>query len=111
MTSARRSGAGVAATLAVVLWGTAGSAFELDGHEVIEAAAYKRLLALDVVPGTGEPGVSGRALLASLIATGVLDEPPCFDRGSPRGDCGAAAAARAAARSTGRRSTPGRPTS
>ena len=54
---------------------------------MIEAAAYKRLLALDAVPGTG---VSGRALLASLIATGYLFEPPCFDRAHPRGDCGAA---------------------
>jgi hypothetical protein len=65
------------------------SAFELDGHQTIEAAAYKRLLALDAVPGTGPPPVSGRALLASLIATGVLFEPPCFDRLHPRGDCGA----------------------
>ena len=56
---------------------------------MIEAAAYKRLLALDAVPGTGVPGISGRALLASLIATGILDEPPCFDRDHPRGDCGA----------------------
>jgi len=65
-----------------------GAAFELDGHEVIEATAYKRLLALDAVPGTGPPGVSGRALLGALIATGVLAEPPCFDRTRPRGDCG-----------------------
>jgi hypothetical protein len=60
------------------------AAFGLDGHEVIEANAYKRLLALDLVPGTG---VSGRALLASLIATGVLLQPPCFDRRTQRGDC------------------------
>jgi hypothetical protein len=66
------------------------AAFELDGHQVIEAAAYKRLLAMDVVPGTSSPGVSGRALLATLIATGVLDKPPCFDRAHPRGDCGPA---------------------
>ncbi len=64
------------------------AAFELDGHEVIEATAYKRLLALDAVPGTGPPEVSGRALLGALIATGVLAEPPCFDRTRPRGDCG-----------------------
>jgi hypothetical protein len=81
----------VAATLAAVA--TVGlsaraSAFELDGHRVIEAAAYKRLLALDTVPGTGPPPVSGRTLLASLIATGVLAEPKCFDRRRPRGDCG-----------------------
>ena len=75
--------------MAVGLWGVRASAFELDGHEVIEAAAYRRLLALPVVPGTGVPGVSGRALLGALIATGVLAEPPCFNRDKPRGDCGA----------------------
>jgi hypothetical protein len=64
-------------------------AFELGGHEIIEAAAYKRLLAMELVPGTGAPAVSGRALVAMLIADGVLDEPPCFDRDHPRGDCGA----------------------
>jgi hypothetical protein len=67
---------------------SAAHAFELDGHEIIEATAYKRLLAMDVVPGAGVPNVSGRALLAALIAAGVLDEPPCFDRTRPRGDCG-----------------------
>jgi hypothetical protein len=77
------------AAAATILWGSPGSAFELDGHQTIEAAAYKRLLALDAVPGTGPPPVSGRALLASLIATGVLFEPPCFDHLHPRGDCGA----------------------
>jgi hypothetical protein len=66
------------------------SAFELEGHAIIEAAAYKRLLALPSVPGAGVPGLSGRALLASLIAGGVLDQPPCFDRASPSGDCDAA---------------------
>ena len=75
--------------MAVGLWGARASAFELDGHEIIEAAAYRRLLALPVVPGTGAPGVSGRALLGALIATGVLAEPPCFNRDNPRGDCGA----------------------
>ena len=65
-------------------------AFGLDGHEIIEATAYKRLLALAAVPGTGPPAISGRALLAALIATGVLVEPPCFDRARPDGDCGAA---------------------
>ena len=74
--------------MAVGLWGVPASAFELDGHEVIEAAAYRRLLALPVVPGTGAPGISGRALLGALIATGVLAEPPCFNRDDPRGDCG-----------------------
>ena len=73
--------------MAVGLWGARASAFELDGHEIIEAAAYKRLLALPVVPGTGAPGVSGRALLGALIATGVLAEPPCFNRDNPRDDC------------------------
>jgi hypothetical protein len=83
----RRVVAAVATASVMVCAGHA-HAFELDGHRVIEAAAYKRLLALDAVPGTGPPPVSGRALLASLIATGVLFEPPCFDLRRPRGDCG-----------------------
>ena len=41
---------------------------------------------MEVVPGTG---VSGRALLGALIAAGVLDQPPCFDRAHPNGECGA----------------------
>ena len=82
--------AGLILTIAIGLWSLPASAFELDGHEVIEATAYKRLLALHAVPGTGPPEISGRALLAGLIATGVLVEPPCFDRADPWGDCGAA---------------------
>jgi hypothetical protein len=85
----RRSVAFLAA-IAICLWTATSSAFELDGHEVIEATAYKRLLALSAVPGTGQPPISGRALLAALIETGVLIEPPCFDRARPDGDCGEA---------------------
>jgi hypothetical protein len=57
-------------------------AFGLDGHEIIEAAAYKRLLSANVVPGTS---VSGRTLLATLIADGVLYQPPCFNLDPSRG--------------------------
>ena len=57
--------------------------FGLEGHEIIEAAAYKRLLSADVVPGTR---VSGRTLLATLIADGVLYQPPCFNL-DPGGGC------------------------
>jgi hypothetical protein len=74
--------------MVIALWAAPGAAFEVAGHEAIEAAAYKRLLALQVVPGTGDPGISGRALLASLIAAGILAEPPCFDRDKRRGNCG-----------------------
>lgn len=77
-------------TIAIGLWASPGGAFELDGHEVIEATAYKRLLALAAVPGTGPPEISGRALLGALIATGILAKPPCFDHAKPSGDCGAA---------------------
>jgi hypothetical protein len=59
------------------------SAFDLGGHEIIEAAAYQRILSRNLVPGTG---ISGRALLATLIADGVLDQPPCFELDS-RGRC------------------------
>jgi len=76
--------------LLVVLVSRPTAAFELDGHEIIEAAAYKRLLSLEAVTGTGTPGVSGRTLLATLIATGDLAQPPCFDPNHPAGDCGPA---------------------
>jgi hypothetical protein len=79
--------AGIAAAIAIVLSCARAGAFALDGHDIIEAAAYKRLLAMEVVPGTR---VSGRALLGALIAAGVLDEPPCFDSARPNGECGAA---------------------
>jgi hypothetical protein len=69
----------VAAALIATLWASRAAAFGLTGHEIIEATAYKRLMALDAVPGTGTPGVSGRAVLATLIATNVLLPPPCFD--------------------------------
>jgi len=45
---------------------------------------------MPVVPGTGTPGVSGRVLLGSLMATHVLFPPPCFDSADPSGDCGPA---------------------
>ena len=82
--------AGLGLTIAIGVWTIPASAFELQGHKVIEATAYKRLLALDAVPGTGPPEVSGRTLLAALIAMGVLAQPPCFDRDNPGGDCGPA---------------------
>ncbi|HEX8793965.1 MAG TPA: hypothetical protein VF765_23650 [Polyangiaceae bacterium] len=50
-------------------------AFKPLGHDVIEASAYKRLLAEPVVPGVG---VSGKEVLASLIRRGVLIRPSCF---------------------------------
>ena len=86
----RRWISGFLAALAISLASVSSAAFELSGHELIEATAYKRLLALPAVPGTGPPPISGRALLAALITTGVLLEPPCFDRARPDGDCGAA---------------------
>jgi hypothetical protein len=60
------------------------SGFGLEGHEIIEAAAYKRLLRSPLVAGTRVPG---RALLATLIADGVLYQPRCFDLAHPRGGC------------------------
>jgi hypothetical protein len=75
----------LAALATIVSWSAAARAFDLHGHSIIEAAAYKRLLALDEVP---DAGVSGRTVLAALIADGVLLEPPCFDGRHPRGGCG-----------------------
>jgi hypothetical protein len=80
-----------AAALAVIigtsLTSASASAFQLEGHETIEAAAYKRLLSLPHVLGTGSPGISGRQLLAALIVDGVLRPPPCFDAAHPEGTC------------------------
>jgi hypothetical protein len=82
---AARWGAVVVAA-GVVLAAAPARAFDLTGHEVIEATAYKRLLAMDEVPGTG---VSGRVLLWTLIDARVLLPPPCFDLLHSRGDCDA----------------------
>jgi len=70
--------------LALAGWSRSAAAFDLDGHTVLEAAAYRRLLALDQVPGTD---LSGRALLAELIAGKVLATPRCFDRTRPWMGC------------------------
>jgi hypothetical protein len=77
----------IALVLGLTAWAVPAAAFELEGHEVIEAAAYKRLLATDLVPGTGPPAVSGRLLLARLMASGVLLPPPCFEASDPDSDC------------------------
>jgi len=73
-----------AAVGACLATATPARAFELEGHFVIEAVAYKRLLALARVPGTD---ASGRDVLAALIAARVLVEPPCFDVARARGGC------------------------
>jgi hypothetical protein len=74
------------AAVASLAWATPARAFDLGGHYTIEATAYKRILALPVVP---ELGVSGRAVIGDLIAGGVLLEPPCFNGWHPRGGCSA----------------------
>jgi hypothetical protein len=87
----RRAVRGAAATVvgvAVLVSAARAWGFGLEGHEIIEATAYKRLLAQPNVPGAG---VSGRLMLASLIQGGVLLPPPCFDLQNARGDCDAAA--------------------
>jgi hypothetical protein len=72
-------------TAALALWDRPASAFGLEGHAIIEAAAYKRLLALEQVPGTA---VSGRALLSALMTAGVLYQPPCLEGERGRRGCG-----------------------
>ena len=78
---------GAVAALVVISWGARAEAFGLVGHEIIEATAYKRLMAMGAVPGTGTPGVSGRTVLAGLIATHVLRTPPCYDLSRWTGGC------------------------
>jgi hypothetical protein len=77
--------------LATVITSTRAWAFDPAGHDIIEAAAYRRLLETTVVPGTG---VSGRTLLATLMAQEVLRAPLCFGEG-PDGHCSAEALRRA----------------
>jgi hypothetical protein len=77
---------GAATVVAIATSSPAVRAFDLHGHAIIEATAYKRLLASAALP---EVGVSGRTVLAALIAEGVLLQPPCFDGHHPRGGCGA----------------------
>jgi hypothetical protein len=60
---------------AAVLPSRAAHAFKPLGHDVIEATAYKRLLAEPQVPGTR---ASGKEILAALIRRGVLARPSCF---------------------------------
>jgi hypothetical protein len=79
----------IAAVVVAVLRASPAAAFGLEGHEIIEATAYKRLLAMEAVPGTGTPLVSGRLLLARLMASGVLMPPPCFGRAGTDDGCGA----------------------
>jgi hypothetical protein len=83
---ARGLGAVTFAVVAILAWPAPARAFDLGGHYTIEATAYKRILALSVVP---ELGVSGREVIADLIAGGVLFEPPCFNGWHPRGGCSA----------------------
>lgn len=75
MLLARRVTLGGVAAAALTLVPRAADAFKPLGHDVIEATAYKRLLAEQQVPGTG---VSGKEILASLIRRGVLAQPTCF---------------------------------
>ena len=88
--SPRRSARASSLFVAIIAFGLvtarerAACGFELRGHEIIEAAAYKRLLSSSLVRGTR---VSGRTLLATLIADGVLYQPRCFDLLHPRGGC------------------------
>jgi hypothetical protein len=79
-----RSRLGLAVVLIVAAVSTPAWGFDPVGHDIIEGAAYRRLLETAEVPGTG---VSGRALLAALIAEKVLSaSPPCFDE-PPGGGC------------------------
>ncbi len=73
-----------AVSAALVMLPTSALAFKPLGHDVIEATAYKRLLAEPVVPGVG---VSGKEVLASLIRRGVLARPSCFPDDSGHVSC------------------------
>jgi hypothetical protein len=77
-----------AAAAFILLTAPRAAAFTLDGHFIVEATAYRRLLALARVP---ETDVSGRQLIGVLIADGLLLEPPCFDGVRAAGSCGAQA--------------------
>jgi hypothetical protein len=78
----------LAAILALVVGERAAGAFIPDGHEVLEALAYRDLIARDHVAGTG---VGGRQIIAFLIRRGVLARPHCFDAKPDEPGCGQAA--------------------
>jgi hypothetical protein len=67
------------------LWPAAAQAFLPEGHEIIEATAYRRLLTMERVPLTE---VSGRALLVALMRSGVLRLPTCLERRPLAMGCG-----------------------
>jgi hypothetical protein len=77
-----RGGPALLVALIVVLTGSRAWAFDPIGHDTIEAAAYRRLLATAEVPGAG---ISGRTLLAALMTQKVLVAPPCFGEVSTGG--------------------------
>lgn len=84
MLSVRRVAPRAVTCAALVLVAREAFAFKPLGHDVIEATAYKRLLAEPLVPGTG---VSGKEILATLIRRGVLVRPSCFPEDSGEKDC------------------------
>ncbi len=72
----RRPGATAIALFCAVTAAPAAHAWTPEGHEAIEAAAYRRLIARETVP---DRGVSGTEVLRRLIRRGVLEAPPCFE--------------------------------
>jgi len=80
----RLASASAVACAALVCLPTVAYAFKPLGHDVIEATAYKRLLAENQVPGTR---ASGKEVLAMLIRRGVLAQPSCFPDDSGRVPC------------------------
>jgi hypothetical protein len=68
----------VAACAAAIVCSTAANAFTVDGHDAIEAAAYRRLVAAPRVDdGSGETR-PGKDVLLYLLRRGYLAKPRCF---------------------------------
>ncbi|HVY44887.1 MAG TPA: hypothetical protein VHB21_03370, partial [Minicystis sp.] len=71
--------AGVPCAVAATLASAPARAFTIDGHDAIEAAAYRRLAAAHAVDDGRGGTVPGRAALAFLIRRGFLARPRCFE--------------------------------
>jgi hypothetical protein len=76
----------VAAGALSVTLARSGAAFVVPGHDAVEAATYKRLVATPKVDDGRGGRVSGREAIAFLIRRGFLARPHCFEAKSPQED-------------------------
>lgn len=84
MTFGRTVAAALVAGAPLLLLAREAAAFSVAGHEIIEATAYRRLLARQNIDDGKLGKVSGLDAARYLIRYGVLQKPPCFEPTSER---------------------------